>query len=93
MIEKNLKKLIKTIDKHTGKEYNTIRKKEEDNKMKTLDFFAEWTTKTAEILDKVAERFPLFMDIESVEMNYVEVTIQAREEDIASIERMIAEIV
>lgn len=61
--------------------------------MRTLDFFVEWTYNTAAVIDAVTDRFPCFVELKSVEMNWMEVIIEARQEDIASIERMIAEII
>lgn len=40
-----------------------------------------------ETVDKVKDNFPCFISVENLELNWAEVTVQARAEDMASIER------
>lgn len=46
-----------------------------------------------EVMDIIINSFPCFLDEEPIEFNYVEVTIKMREEDVASIEKILAKIV
>lgn len=46
-----------------------------------------------EVMDTIINSFPCFLDEEPIEFNYVEVTIKMREEDVASIEKILAKIV
>lgn len=61
--------------------------------MMTICFYVESTDKAYDTLDYVIDRFPCFVRWESVEMNYIEVSITARVEDIPSVEKIFAEIV
>lgn len=61
--------------------------------MRTLDFFTEWTYTAAAILDAISNLFPCFVNLTDVEMNWKEISIQARQEDMPTIEKMVAEIV
>jgi hypothetical protein len=61
--------------------------------MRTLDFFAEYTTDTFNAIDEVTNNFPCFVNWESVEMNFIEIAIIARQEDIVSIEKIFSKIV
>ena len=61
--------------------------------MRTLDFFAEYTTDTFNAIDEITNKFPCFVNWESVEMNFIEIAIIARQEDIASIEKIFSKIV
>lgn len=38
-------------------------------------------------VEKVRDTFPCFISVETLELNWAEVTVQARAEDMASIER------
>lgn len=40
-----------------------------------------------ETVEKVRDTFPCFISVETLELNWAEVTVQARAEDMASIER------
>jgi hypothetical protein len=44
-------------------------------------------------MENIENNFPCFTDREFIEMNYSQVTINAREEDIASIEKILAPLV
>ena len=61
--------------------------------MKTLNFFAEWTWDLAVALDAVRDSVPCFIKTTPVEMNWQEVEIKARQEDMAKIEILLAGIV
>lgn len=61
--------------------------------MKTLDIFVEWTNEADNTIDKIIDMFPCFVKTTILEMNWREVTITARIEDIASIEKILAKIV
>jgi hypothetical protein len=56
-------------------------------------YYIENCTELEEALEQIEQNFPCFVDRELIEMNYSRVTINAREEDIASIERMLAPLV
>lgn len=43
-----------------------------------------------EEVEKIKNDFPCFVEIEYLELNWVAITVKAREEDIASIERRVA---
>lgn len=60
--------------------------------MTTLSFFAEYTETTLNLIDKVINDFPCFVKWESIEMNWMEITVKARAEDMASIEKIFSEI-
>ena len=51
------------------------------------------TTDLEETLMALYMRIPCFVEIENVEMNWVKVTIQAREEDLETVERYMAGLV
>lgn len=61
--------------------------------MKTLDIFVEWTNEADNAIDKIITLFPCFVNTTILEMNWREVTITARIEDIADIEKILAKIV
>jgi hypothetical protein len=56
-------------------------------------YYIENSTELEEALEQIEQNFPCFVDRELIEMDYSKVTINAREEDIASIERMLAPLV
>jgi len=61
--------------------------------MRTIDFFVEWTERFYNTLEKIANLFPCFVSTECVEMNWREVQISARQEDMARIENLLAEFI
>ena len=61
--------------------------------MKTLDIFVEWTNEDDNAIDKIIDMFPCFVKTTILEMNWREVIITARIEDISSIEKILAKIV
>lgn len=61
--------------------------------MKTICFYAEHTDKTLDLLNYVLDSFPCFARCETIEMNYLEISIMARFEDLAPIEKIFSEIV
>lgn len=61
--------------------------------MRILDFFTEWTSDAAAAVDAVTDTFPCFVELKSVEMDYMEIIIKARQEDMARIEILLAGIV
>ena len=60
--------------------------------MTTLSFFAEYTATALNLINKVINDFPCFVKWESIEMNWMEITVKARVEDMASIEKIFSEI-
>lgn len=56
-------------------------------------YYIENSADLEEVLEQIEQVFPCFVDRELIEMDYSRVTINAREEDIASIERMLAPLV
>ena len=56
-------------------------------------YYIENSIELEEALEQIEQNFPCFVDRELIEMNYSKVTINAREEDIASIERVLAPLV
>lgn len=48
------------------------------------------TNELMETIEKIKADFPCFVKTEIVEMNWIELTIDAREEDIDAIERRLA---
>lgn len=61
--------------------------------MKTKTLYAENTNALDEALENITNDFPCFVNRELIEMNYSEIEITAREEDVASIERILAPLV
>ena len=61
--------------------------------MKTLDIFVEWTDEANNTIDKIITLFPCFVETTILEMNWREVIITARIEDIVNIEKILAKIV
>ena len=55
---------------------------------KTL--YIENSKEVFEAYKKIENTFPCWIDVTPIEMNYSEVTIRAREEDMASIEKILA---
>lgn len=58
--------------------------------MMTKTYYIQNLVELDDILDEIEETFPCFIEREYIEMDYSEVSINARDEDIASIERMLA---
>ena len=56
-------------------------------------YYIENTTKLDKTIKNIKNNFPCFTNREFIEMNYSQVTINAREEDIASIEKILAPLV
>ena len=56
-------------------------------------YYIENSIELEEALEQIEQNFPCFVDRELIEMNYSRIIINAREEDIASIERMLAPLV
>ena len=61
--------------------------------MTNKTYYIENSAELDEVLEQIEETFPCFVERELIEMNYSEVDINAREEDIASIERLLAPLV
>jgi hypothetical protein len=61
--------------------------------MTTKTYYIENTTELDEVLEQIEEDFPCFVDRELIEMNYSEVSINARDEDISAIEKRLAPLV
>lgn len=61
--------------------------------MTTKTYYIENTTELDEVLEQIEEDFPCFVDRELIEMNYSEVSINARDEDISTIEKRLAPLV
>lgn len=61
--------------------------------MRTKTLYAENTNALDEALENITNDFPCFVNRELIEMNYSEIEITAREEDVASIERILASLV
>lgn len=55
--------------------------------------YIESSLTLAECIEQAEELFPCFIESEPVEMNYVEISINARAEDMPSIERIFAPLV
>ena len=66
--------------------------KERINIMETKVYYIPYN-KAIEKVNRIEDICPCFIEIEDVEMGYAEVTIKARVEDIASIERYFADVV
>lgn len=58
--------------------------------MTTKTYYIENSTELTDTLEQIEETFPCFVDRDFIEMDYSEVAINAREEDISSIERILA---
>jgi len=56
-------------------------------------YYIENTTELDKAIETIENTFPCFTDREFIEMDYSQVTINAREEDIASIEKILASLV
>ena len=61
--------------------------------MTTKTYYIENTTELDEVLEQIEEDFPCFVARELIEMNYSEVSINARDEDISAIEKRLAPLV
>lgn len=61
--------------------------------MTTKTYYIENTTELDEVLEQIEKDFPCFVDRELIEMNYSEVSINARDEDISAIEKRLAPLV
>ena len=59
--------------------------------MRTIDIFAENTNELYTALETIANRFPCFVETTPIEMNWMEIKIECREEDAASIENILAD--
>jgi len=53
-------------------------------------YYIENGDKLQKAIDDIIYSFPCFVDTEIVEMNFLKVTIKARQEDIARIEKKLA---
>ena len=56
-------------------------------------YYIENTTELDNALKLIEDTFPCFIEREYIEMNYSQIDIKAREEDIVSIERVLAPLV
>lgn len=56
-------------------------------------YFIENTNELEDALEYLTNAIPCFVDREFVEMNYSEITIKANEEDLATVERVLAPLV
>ena len=56
-------------------------------------YYIENTTELDNALKLIEDTFPCFIKREYIEMNYSQIDIKAREEDIVSIERVLAPLV
>lgn len=56
-------------------------------------FFDNRTENLDERLEELAAVIPCFIDREFIEMDWSKVTIQAREEDLATVERFLADLI
>ncbi len=61
--------------------------------MTNKTYYIQNSTELDDVLDEIEETFPCFIDREFIEMDYSEIAINAREEDVASIERMLAPLI
>ena len=61
--------------------------------MRTKTLYAENTNALDEALENITNNFPCFINRKVIEMNYSEIEITAREEDVANIERILASLV
>lgn len=61
--------------------------------MRTKTLYAENTNALDEALENITNNFPCFINRELIEMSYSEIEIRVREEDVASIERILAPLV
>lgn len=56
-------------------------------------YYIENTTELNNALELIENTFPCFVERKYIEMDYSQIDIKAREEDIASIERVLAPLV
>ena len=56
-------------------------------------YYIENTPELDEAVTQITDKFPCFLNIEGIEMNYLIVEIVARDEDTASIENILAPLV
>ena len=56
-------------------------------------YYIENSAELNNVLELIENTFPCFVEREFIEMNYSQISINARQEDIASIERMLAPLV
>lgn len=61
--------------------------------MTNKTYYIENTNELDTTLETIKNNFPCFVEREFIEMNYSQIAINAREEDIASIERILAPLV
>ncbi len=61
--------------------------------MTNKTYYIENTAELDNALELIENTFPCFVERELIEMNYSQIDINAREEDIASIERVLAPLV
>lgn len=56
-------------------------------------YYVENTTELDNTLESIENTFPCFVEREYIEMDYSQINIKAREEDIVSIEKILAPLV
>lgn len=61
--------------------------------MTTKTYYIENTPALDDALTTIAQKVPCFFSLSPVEMNFYEVEIEARNEDISTIERILAPLV
>lgn len=61
--------------------------------MTTKTYYIENTNALDEALERIENDFPCFVEREFIEMNYSQIEINARNEDIVSIENILAPLV
>lgn len=58
--------------------------------METYVIYFMITNELMDTIEEIKETFPCFIHTETVEMNWIEVTIKARKEDMEAIEKKLA---
>ena len=61
--------------------------------MRTKTYYIQNTNELDEALETIRDNFPCFINRELIEMNYSQIEINARNEDVANIEKILAPLV
>lgn len=88
----------KVVDKTTFFCYNLITKEQrikgkKEKQMTKKVYYIENTNEANNAIERIINNFPTFVDVETIEMNYIQLTIECREEDLKAIENILKDFV
>ena len=88
---KKTKKYKKSVDNYLKICYNVYRVKErEENNMEMNVWYFDDRNAVMDTIEEIKEKFPCFVTVKDIELDWIEVTIESRVEDTDAIDKMLA---